>query len=83
MWEAVLPRIAGGRWSVMTLSAMGPRLAGTVALVSTVLAGATIWLILTDPGTLTSALAEGSADRFLRSLLDVIGSALGRLLRWM
>jgi hypothetical protein len=67
----------------MTLSVVGPRLAGTVALVSTVLAGATIWLMLTDPGTLTSAIAEGSADQFLRGLLEVIGSALGRLLRWI
>ena len=67
----------------MTLSAAGPRLAGTLALISTVLAGATIWLMLTDPGALTSALAEGSAERFLRGLLEVIGSALGRLLRWM
>jgi len=54
-----------------------------MALVSTALAGATIWLILTDPGAMTSALAEGSAEPFLRSLLEVIGSAIGRLLRWM
>jgi len=54
-----------------------------MALVSTALAGATIWLILTDPGAMTSALAEGSAERFLRSLLEVIGSAIGRLLQWM
>ena len=67
----------------MTLSVMGPRLAGTVALVSTVLASATIWLILTDPGTLTSALAEGSSDQLFRGLLEVIGSAIGRLLRWI
>jgi len=57
--------------------------AGSVALVSTVLAGATIWLILTDPGTVTNALAEGSAERFLRGLIEVIGAAIGRLLRWM
>jgi hypothetical protein len=67
----------------MTLSAAGPRLAGTVALVSTVLAAATIWLVLTDPGSLTGALAEGSAERFLRGLVEVIGSAIGRLLQWM
>jgi len=60
-----------------------PTVAGSVALVSTVLAAATIWLILTDPGTVTSALAEGSLQRFLRGLFEVIGSAVGRLLRWM
>jgi hypothetical protein len=67
----------------MTLAAVGTRLAGTVALFSTVLAGATIWLILSDLGTVASALAEGSAERLLRGLLDVVGSAIGRLLRWM
>ena len=67
----------------MTFSGAGPRLAGTMALVSTALAGATIWLILTDPGAMTSALAEGSAERFLRSLLEVIGRAIGRLLQWV
>ena len=67
----------------MTISSAGPRLAGTMALISTLLAGATIWLMLTDPGTLISALAEGSAERFLHGLLEVIGSAIGRLLRWL
>jgi hypothetical protein len=62
---------------------LAPTVAGSVALVSTVLAAATIWLILTDPGTVTSALAEGSLQRFLGGLLEVIGSAVGRLLRWM
>jgi hypothetical protein len=62
---------------------VAPTVAGSVALVSTVLATATIWLILTDPGTVTSAIAEGSAERFLRGLFEVIGSAVGRLLRWM
>jgi len=69
--------------ATMSAARLAPTVAGSVALVSTVLAGATIWLILTDPGTVTSALAEGSAERFLRGLLDVIGSAIGRLLRWM
>ena len=69
--------------ATMTVGKLAPTLAGLVALVSTVLAGATIWLILTDPRAVTSALAEGSAEEFLRSLLEVIGSAVGRLLRWM
>jgi hypothetical protein len=54
-----------------------------VALVSTVLAAATIWLILTDPGTVARALAEGSPECFLRGLIDVITAAVDRLLRWM
>jgi hypothetical protein len=69
--------------ATMTMGRLGPTVAGSAALLCTVLAGATIWLILTDPGTVTSALAEGSAERLLRSLFEVIGSAIGRLLRWL
>jgi len=67
----------------MTLSGVGPRLAGTMTLVSVVLAGATIWLMLTDPGTVARALAEGSAERLLRGVIEVIASAIGHLLRWV
>jgi hypothetical protein len=69
--------------ATMTVGKLAPTLAGLVTLVSTVLAGATIWLVLTDPGSVTRALAEGSAERFLRGLFEVLGSAIGRLLRWM
>jgi hypothetical protein len=69
--------------ATMTIGNVGSTVAGTVALVSTVLAGATIWLVLTDPGTITSALAEGSAERLFRSVLEAVGAAIGRLLRWM
>ena len=62
---------------------LAPTVAGSVALVSTVLAAATIWLILTGPGTVARALAEGSPEGFVRGLIDVITAAVDRLLRWM
>ena len=31
----------------------------------------------------TSALVDGSAERFLRGLIEVIGAAIGSLLRWV
>lgn len=62
---------------------LAPTVAGSLALVSAVLAAATIWLILTDPGTVARALVEGSAERLFRGLLDVVGAALERVLRWM
>jgi hypothetical protein len=65
----------------MTLSAVGPRLAGTMALASAVLAGAAIWLLVTQPAVVTSALADGSVERLLRAVVDVIGGAIGRLLQ--
>ena len=66
-----------------TESRFVPTLAGSVALVSAVLAVATIWLILTEPGTVARALVDGSAERLFRGLLDVVGAALERLLRWL
>jgi membrane protein YqaA with SNARE-associated domain len=69
--------------ATMKVVKLGSTVAGSAALVSTVFAGATIWLLLTDPGTVTGALAEGSAERLLRVLIEVIGSVLGRVLRWM
>jgi hypothetical protein len=62
---------------------LAPTVAGSVALVSTALAAATIWLILTDPGTVARALADGSAEGFVRGLVDVITAVIDRLLRWM
>jgi hypothetical protein len=67
----------------LTVGRMAPIVAGAMALVSTVLAGATIWLMLTDPDAVTTALADGSSGRLLQDLLEVLGSAITRLLRWM
>jgi hypothetical protein len=67
----------------MSFAVVGNRLVGAVVLASTVLAGASIWLLVTDPGTVASALAEGSVEPLLRELLDVIGTALRHLLRWV
>ena len=62
---------------------LAPTVAGSVALVSTALSAATIWLILTDPGTVARALADGSAEGVVRGLVDVITAVIDRLLRWM
>jgi hypothetical protein len=67
----------------MSFAVVGNRLVGAVALASTVLAGASIWLLVTDPGTVASALAEGSVEPLLRELLEVMGTALRHLLRWV
>ena len=67
----------------MTFTVVGNRLVGAVALASTVLAGATIWLLVTDPGTVAGALAEGSVEPLVRELLEVVGTALRHLLRWV
>jgi hypothetical protein len=67
----------------MTVGKVSAALARSVALASTVLAGATIWLILTDPGAVAGALAGRPAERFLHGLIVVVVSAIECLLRWV
>jgi hypothetical protein len=55
-------------------------LIGTIAAV---LAGATIWLVLTDPVTVASALDGGEISPLVRRLAEVIFNALAGLLEYL
>lgn len=55
-------------------------LVGTIAAV---LAGATIWLVLTDPVTVASALDGGEISPLVRRLAEVIFNALAGLLEYL
>ncbi len=67
----------------MKLAALGSRLAGTVILASSALAGGVIWLLLTDPVALTRAVASGTVGPLVRALLDVFGQVCRGMLRWL
>ncbi len=43
---------------------------------ATIIAGATIWLVLTDPVTVANALDEGEISPLVRRLAEVIYNAL-------
>ena len=65
-------------------SAYGRSHAGLVGLVvSAVVAGATIWLLLTDPVTVADAVGEGSVSPFIKELAAVVVDALRGLLRYL
>ena len=51
--------------------------------VAAVIAGATIWLMLTDPITVANAVDEGEITPLVRSLAEVIYDALARLLEYL
>lgn len=55
-------------------------LIGTVAAV---IAGATIWLVLTDPVTVANALDDGEISPLVRQLAQVIYNALAGLLDYL
>ena len=53
-------------------------LAGAVGVVAAVVAGATIWLMLTDPITVAEAIDTGEVAPLVQELADVLYDALRR-----
>ena len=54
-----------------------------IGVVASVIAGATIWLVLTDPVTVANALDEGEISPLVRRLAEVIYEALAGLLEYL
>jgi len=54
-----------------------------IAIVSIVLAAATIWLFLTNPVTVANAVNDGEVSPLVRDLASVIFNALRGLLRYL
>jgi hypothetical protein len=67
----------------MKLEGLGMGVVGVIATVSVVLAGATVWLFLTNPVTVANAVNEGSISPFVRDLAQVILNALSGLLKYL
>lgn len=57
--------------------------AGLVAALAAIVAAATIWLLLTDPVTVATAVDEGQITPLIRELADVIYNALAALLQYL
>jgi len=62
---------------------MSVSLFALVAVVSAILAVATIWLVLTDPVTVADAVSRGNVTPLVKELADVIAQALQGLLRYL
>ena len=67
----------------MRLQRVGMRVFGAVVLVSVVLAMATVWLFLTNPVTVATAVTEGDVSPFMRNLARVLMDALQGLLKYL
>ena len=65
--------IAGGLFSLV----------GIVGLLAAIVAGATIWLLLTDPVTVAESVDSGEVSPLVRSLAGSIYDALVRLLKYL
>ena len=67
----------------MRFQRIGVSLFVLVAAVSIVLAGATIWLFVTNPVTVATAVNEGDVSPFVRNLAEVIYNALRGILKYL
>jgi hypothetical protein len=54
-----------------------------IGIIAAVIAGATIWLLLTDPVTVANAVDEGEISPLVRQLADVIYNAIAGLLNYL
>jgi len=67
----------------MRFAPVSVSLFGALAIVSAVLAGATIWLLLTDPVTVADAVETGEVSPLVQELVGVLYDALRGLLRYL
>jgi hypothetical protein len=56
---------------------------GVVGLLAAALAGATMWLLVTDPVTVADAVATGEVSPLMRALAGVLASALRDLIKYL
>jgi hypothetical protein len=67
----------------MRFQGIGLSLFGAIALLVIVVAVATVWLFLTNPVTVATAVSEGEITPFVRDLADVLIQALQGLLKYL
>ena len=67
----------------MIWTRMGIRLIGATAVVSTLLAASTIWLLFTSPTTVTAALDEGRVGPIARELAVALINVFRGLLAYL
>lgn len=66
-----------------TIGSLSFSLVGIVGVLAVVIAGATIWLLLTDPVTVAESVDSGEVSPIVRSLATTIFEALRGLLKYL
>ena len=67
----------------MRFQRLGVSLFSLIAVVSIVLAAATVWLFLTSPVTVATAVNDGEISPLVRELAQVLLQALSGLLKYL
>ena len=67
----------------MKYQRIGLSLFGLIAVVSVVLTAATVWLFVTNPVTVATAVNEGEVSPLIRNLAEVLYNALAGILKYL
>jgi hypothetical protein len=67
----------------MKYQRVGMSLFALIAVLSTVLAAATVWLFVTNPVTVATAVNEGDVSPLVRNLAEVLYNALRGILKYL
>ena len=67
----------------MRYQRVGLSLIGVIALIVLVIAMAAVWLFLTNPVTVATAVSDGEVSPFVRDLASVLLQALEGLLKYL
>jgi hypothetical protein len=67
----------------MRLQRLSISLFGTLAILSAVVASATIWLVVTDPVTVADAVDTGQVSPVFKALATALYGALAGLLKYL
>ena len=66
-----------------SLGSLSFNLVGIVGVLAVIIAGATMWLVLTDPVTVAESVDSGEVSPLVRSLATTIYEALRGLLKYL
>ena len=69
--------------TTMTFARFSLSLVGVVGIIAVALAGATIWLLITQPVTVADAVAQGEVSPLARALAGAIYDALQGILKYL
>jgi hypothetical protein len=66
-----------------SLGSLSFSLVGLVGLLAVIMAGATVWLVLTDPVTVAESVDSGEVSPLVKTLASTIFEALRGLLKYL
>ena len=67
----------------MSFARLSLSLAAVIGLVATALAGATVWLLVTQPVTVADAVASGEVSPLMRALAGALYEALAGIVKYL